>query len=294
MSFYITTDTGSDFPHEILNEMKDFAREPLPFTMDGVDFDGKTTTMSLPQFYTKLRAGGIPVTSRINDVSAKEFLESFLKQGNDVLHITLASTLSGTYESFEHAVQELKEEYPDRKLILIDSNAASGAQALLCYYAAQKRDAGESIEAVAQFVTDMIPKCCHYIAMNDLFYVYKGGRLTKSQAILGSIMKLKLVLCLDPNGKLNPFAKVITRKKSLEKLVECFESKITKDDFKAGRNILVIAHSDCEKEAQQLKQEVESRVSDARVFITDLGTIMGTHAGPDTMTFFFIGNDRNE
>lgn len=285
MSLYITTETTSDLPKE-MESYADTKVLPMVFIIDGTEY----TAMDAKEFYDLIRAGKLPTTSMVNEYAAKEFLEEIVKQGHDVLHIAFSSGLSGTCKSFMDAASQLQSEYPQRKIAVVDSLAASGGEGLLFYYAVKKRDSGVSFEELVDYVTTLRNNVCHYFTANDLFHLLRGGRVSKTQAIAGSMLQLKPVMHVTPEGKLAVVGKVMGRKKSLLALVDKMAEK--QDTFE--NEAILISHGDCFSEAEFLAEKVKERFPVKNVYFSDIGPIIGAHLGAGGMTLFFLGKNKEE
>lgn len=285
MSLYITTETTSDLPKE-MESYVDTKVLPMVFIIDGTEY----TAMDAKEFYDLIRAGKLPTTSMVNEYAAKEFLEEIVKQGHDVLHIAFSSGLSGTCKSFMDAASQLQSEYPQRKIAVVDSLAASGGEGLLFYYAVKKRDSGASFEELVDYITTLRNNVCHYFTANDLFHLLRGGRVSKTQAIAGSMLQLKPVMHVTPEGKLAVVGKVMGRKKSLLALVDKMAEK--QDTFE--NEAILISHGDCFSEAEFLAEKVKERFPVKTVYFSDIGPIIGAHLGAGGMTLFFLGKNKEE
>ena len=168
------------------------------------------------EFFQKLREGKMSVTSQINPEEAKEMLEPYVKEGKDVLHLAFSSALSGTCNSIKIAAEELQEEYPEAKVIVVDTLCACMGEAMLLYYALKQKEAGKTIEEVAQWVEENKLHVCHNVTVDDLFHLHRGGRVSKTAAVLGTMVKVKPIIHMDDNGALQVIGKERGRKKSLQ------------------------------------------------------------------------------
>ena len=290
MSYYITADNGVDFPRELLKNVENIAFEPLPVSFNGTEFDGKTNTITFEEFYKRVANKEYPKTSMVNIENATNFLENILKQGYDILHISLSSTLSGTHNSFEYAGKILQKKYPERKIFVLDSVCGGPGQSIVFYNAVKMRDNGVPIEKVYSAMAELKDKVCIGISIDDLFYLSKGGRITKEQAILGSIIKLKPILYFDTNGKLQHLCKVITKKKAMQRLAEIY---LENKDFSEGKNELFISHSDAYDDAEYLAALIRSESPETKIYIDYLGTTTGAFAGIGTVTIAFVSKRKN-
>lgn len=286
MSFVITTDSCSDLSIEYLKK-RNIGMIPLIFTIDGNDhFDDKS--MSSKEFFALVRSGKMSKSSLINSTRFEEFYEGYLKKGIDIIHISLSSELSGSHQNAIIAIETLKEKYPKRKLIAIDSLSASLGGGLLVHLLSNKKDAGDSYEDIVKYAKETVPKICAWFTVDDLNHLYRGGRLSKTSAILGTLLSVKPVMHIDDNGKLVPVAKAKGRKKSMKMIVDEME----KSAIDPQNSPIFISHADCKEEAEHLADLVRTRFDAKDVFVDVIGPVIGTHGGPGTLALFFVGNNR--
>ena len=207
-----------------------------------------------------------------------------------MLHLAFSSGLSGSYNSVRLAAEELKEEYPDRKIIVVDSLCASLGEGLFVYKAVQMKEAGASMEEVAAWLEEHKQNFCHVFTVDDLFHLYRGGRVSKAAAIVGTMINLKPLLHVDDEGHLIPLSKVRGRKKSLATLVSMMEERI--GSWKDKNDIIFISHGDCEEDAQYVAKLVREKFGYESFLINTIGATIGTHSGPGTVALFFMGEYR--
>lgn len=286
--YVITTDNNSDLPDKFLQE-HGIGCTYLSYSMDGNNY---THENFLPEheFYDAMRNGALPTTAQVNPESAKSLMEPYLKEGKDILHIAFSSGLSGTYNSCRIAAEELAEEYPQRKIIVIDSLGASLGQGLLVYLAQQKKEAGEDMGSVASWVEDNKLKMIHLFTVDDLNHLYRGGRISKTTAVIGSVLNIKPVLHVDGEGKLIALGKVRGRKKALLELVNLMDKKI--GSFHDSCDTIFISHGDCEEEARFVENKIKEKYNIKTVMINHVGATIGAHSGPGTVALFFAGDER--
>ena len=281
--FQIITDSGCDLPEEYFTE-HNVECVKLGFVMDGVDYQGEEGQDITPkEFYQKLKDGALPTTYQITPEVAREHIEPYLKNGTDVLVVAFSSGLSGTADSFIVASKELQKEYPERNIFVIDSLCASLGQGLLLHYVVEKADTGESIENTAAYVENLKLKIDHQFTVNDLFHLKRGGRVSSTTAVVGTMLNIKPTLHVDNAGKLTTTGKAIGRKRALRKLIEnmCETSDITSNDP------IYICHADCIEDAEYLKTAILERFPNNEVFINFIGPVIGCHAGIGTIAIFF-------
>ncbi len=286
MAYIITTDSCSDLSLEYLKK-RNIKMIPLMFTIDGKEhFDDKT--MNSKEFFSLVRSGKMSKSSLINATRFEEFFEDLIKQGFDIMHISLSSELSGSHQNAVIAMETLKAKYPKKKLVAIDSLSASLGGGLLVHLAADKKEAGASFEEVVEFARETAPKICAWFTVDDLNHLFRGGRVSKTSALLGTLLSVKPVMHIDSNGKLIPVAKAKGRKQSMKMLVDAMEK--TAIEPKTTR--INISHGDCEEEANYLAGLVRERFDAKDVFVDVIGPVIGTHGGPGTLALFFLGKER--
>ena len=286
--FVITVNSTVDLPLSWLEE-RNVPVIPLKYTIDGETYTDMYG-LSAKEFFAKLREGKMATTSQINPAEAKAALEPFLKEGKDVLHLAFSSGLSGSYNSVRLAAEELKEEYPDRKILVVDSLCASLGEGLFVYKAVQMKEAGASVDEVAAWLEEHKQNFCHVFTVDDLFHLYRGGRVSKAAAIVGTMINLKPLLHVDDEGHLIPLSKVRGRKKSLATLVSMMEERI--GSWKDKNDIIFISHGDCEEDAQYVAKLVREKFGYESFLINTIGATIGTHSGPGTVALFFMGEYR--
>ena len=284
--YVITVNSTVDLPKEWLEERK-VPVIPLKYTIDNetyTDMEG----LSSKEFFGKLRDGKMATTSQINPEEARAQLEPFLKEGKDVLHLGLSSGLSGTYNSMRIAGEELKEEYPEAKIIIIDTLCACLGEGLLLYKALQQKASGKTIEETAKWVEENKLHICHNVTVDDLFHLHRGGRISKASAVLGSVVQIKPIIHMDENGKLQVVGKERGRKKSLNKIVDMAVEQIKGWD----NDIAMITHGDCQEDAEYVAKLVRERLGIENILINNIGTVIGSHTGPGVVAVFVMGNKR--
>ena len=289
-SYVISTDTSCDFPLDYVQQHQ-IPLVSLYYSIDGKDgVNGCPKSEELKTFYQKMREGAETKTQQASVEDTEKLFRQILETGSDVLHIAFSSGLSGTANAARLAAETLKEEFPDRKIIVIDSLCASLGQGLLVDYALRMKDEGKSMEETAQWVQDHLQNICHLFTVDDLKYLQRGGRISKTTALLGTMIGIKPVLHVDEEGKLVPLSKVRGRKQSIQALVDKMEQNI--GSWKNEKQPIFISHGDCMEDAQYLAKLVKERFGYEEFLINDVGPTIGAHSGPGTLALFFLGETR--
>lgn len=288
MPYTLFTDSCCDMPQNYYAE-NGIHVLLLDYLISGHTF---TDNMSSPEefhrFYQQVRAGEMPTTVQINTSQFIAAFEPVLRQGEDVLYIGFSSALSGTYNSARLACEDLRERYPERKITVIDSVSASMGQGLLVHQVAQLKKQGESFDAVAQWVEDNKCNLHHWFTVDDLHHLHRGGRVSATSAVAGTMLDIKPVLHVDNKGRLIPQTKTRGRKKALRTLVDYMESLA----LDIGRTPVFISHGDCLEDALTLAEMIHERFDVAVDMIHFIGPIIGSHSGPGTVALFFMGKNR--
>lgn len=286
--YIITTDNTSDLPEAYIKEHS-LGMLSLTYMIDGETYNRKHE-LPYKEFFEKMRAGSMPTTSQVNPEEAKEELREFLLAGKDIIHIAFSSGLSGSYNSIRIAAEDLCEEMQDRKITVIDSLSASLGEGLLVYKAVQLKEQGMEYEELVKWLEDHKLNVVHNFTVDDLFHLYRGGRVSKAAAVLGTMIHLKPVLHVDQEGHLIPIAKVRGRKKSLAALVENMEKQI--GSYRDKNDIVFISHGDCIEDAEYVKSMIEEKFAVKAFLINPVGPVIGAHSGPGTLALFYMGDIR--
>ncbi len=286
--FLITTDSSCDLNKEYYEE-HNIPLVSLKYQLNGKQYDFFNGP-SQKEFFAQMRAGAMPTTSQVNPDEARKLFEPLLKEGYDILHLAFTSGLSGTYNSARIAGEELAEEYPDRKIIVIDTLCASMGQGLLLHKAVKLRDAGRSMEEIADWVENNKLHLCHDVTVDDLNHLWRGGRISRSTAIIGTMAGIKPIIHVNDEGKLINIGKVRGRKKSLLHLVDMMAEQIK--DYDGENDEVFITHGDVEEDAQFVANAIRERFGITNFNIQIIGTVIGSHTGPGVVAIFFMGTKR--
>lgn len=288
--YVLLTDSSADLTDALVKELG-VEVLPLSFTMRNKTYRNWPDNREIDpkDFYRQLREGEMATTSAVNVSDFTETIEPHLKEGRDVLVVAFSSGLSATCHSAQIAAQELSEQYPERKVYVVDSLCASLGQGLLVWYAARMKNEGRGIGEVRDWLEENKLHLCHWFTVDDLHFLKRGGRLSGTAALVGTMLGIKPILRITEDGKLVPMEKVRGRKQSLHILLEHME-KTFRD---TGDQVVFIVHGDCPDDAAYLKKEIKSRYHIKRIVTNNIGPIIGSHTGPGAIAIFYIGKGRN-
>ena len=285
-NYQIITDSCCDLTNEMIEKLN------LKVVSLSMMFRGQTLADSvsgdIKAFYDAMRGGESATTSAVNPEGWATVMEPALAAGKDVLVIAFSSGLSTTYQSAMIAADELREKYPDRKIVVVDSLCASLGQGLLCWHAAKKRDEGLSLEELAQWIEDHKLNLCHWFTVDDLQYLKRGGRISAATALVGTLLNIKPVLHVDNEGHLVSVSKSRGRKASIQALADQME----KLALPGENDFISICHADCYDDASALAEMLKKKLGVKEVFIGYTGAVIGSHSGPGTLALFFLGSQR--
>ena len=286
-SFTIMADTSCDLPLEYM-ERHEIATIPIPFHIDGVQHGGgRWQEISDKEFYGALGKGSVAGTALINPESFEQVFAEYAGCGEKLLVITLSSGLSGTYQNSVIALDEIKGKYPDCGIFSVDSINAAGGVGLLTMLAINKRDEGATLEETAEWLSGVRHSCISLFTVDDLMYLHRGGRLSKVSAIAGSIIGIKPLLNVAPDGTLKLKDKVRGRNAALDRLVAQMKRSLNAG---AKPGAVVISHSDCVGDAEKLAAKIRQEIGAGEIVIEMMGPVIGAHVGPGTVALFFKGD----
>ena len=287
--YVIMTDSSCDLPAALAEEMQ---LEVLPLTVYVDDdtfnnyLDGRE--IGFHDFYERLKTARNVKTSAVNQASFLEFMEPLVAAGRDVLYLGFSSGLSGTYNAGELAAAELREKYPDRRIYTVDTLCASLGQGLLVYHCWKQKQAGKSIEEVRDYAEANKLHLCHWFTVDDLMFLKRGGRVSATTAIVGSMLSIKPVMHVDNEGHLIKTDTARGRKASIRALV----AEMEKRGVDLSDQHIFISHGDCEDDANYLAGLVRDRFGVKEITINYVGPVIGAHSGPGTLALFFLGTER--
>lgn len=284
--FEIITDSACDFSAA---EYKSLGLTCVPLTVEfrGAVSDDRNDD-SLKDFYDGLRTGDAAKTAAVNPEAWKSAMIPALEKGKDVLVMAFSSGLSTTCQSAQIAASELREEYPQRQILVVDTLCASMGQGLLTWYACRKRAAGACLTEVYNWVQENKLHLCHWFTVDDLFFLKRGGRINAATALVGTMLNIKPVLHVDDEGHLISVSKARGRKASIDALAK----KISELEGGFDNSTMAISHGDCREDAEYLAKLLKEKYGAKEVIINYVGAVIGSHSGPGTLALFFMGKHR--
>ena len=284
--YVIFSDSGCDASDEMFDAWG-VKHRSLTFVFTDSPIQYSNDDMPVEVFYKKMRGGGVAKTSAVNIETFIWAFEEELKAGRDILYLGFSTGLSTTANSAEAAAKELSPKYPERRIVTVDTLCASGGEGLIVYLASLQKKAGKSIDEVAEFVKSKIPHLCHWFTVEDLVYLKRGGRVSPTVALVGSLLGIKPVMHVDDEGHLIKVSAARGRKASIKALADKYAELCTDTDAP-----VFISHGDCEKDARILADMLRERCGAKDITLTFIGPVIGAHAGPGTIALFFVGKKR--
>lgn len=284
--FVILTDSSCDLSAAT---MRQYGIESIALE---VNIEGVGTKyndeLDIKEFYDLARAKTNIKTSAINMERFKEFFKKYLDEGKDIIYLGFSSGLSVTYMNGKNACDELAEYYPDRKIVAIDTLCASRGQGLLVTLAAIKKNEGATFDEVVKYVEDTKLHLCHWFTVDDLFFLKRGGRVSATTAVLGTVLSIKPVMHVDNDGHLINVAKARGRRASIVAMVD----KVAETGIDPDSQLMYICHGDCIEDAQLLSDLIKEKYPNREIIIDYTGPVIASHSGPGTLAIFFIGTER--
>ena len=286
MTVKILTDSCCDLPEEII---KEYSIDVIPITVikDEIEYADKVDIQP-KQVYEGMKKGNVYKTAQI---SPNDFQNQFIKyaeEGQSVVYVAFSSGLSGTYQTSVFVRNQMKDDYPNLDIDIVDTKAATIGFGLVVYRAAQLAKEGKSKEEIIELCNYYANNLISIFTVDDLEYLYRGGRVSKSQAVIGGLLNVKPILHVDDDGKLAPLEKVRGRSKVLKRMLELMEEKYDQRSPEAG--YVTISHGDDIETANKLKLMIEERFGKKTFIINMIGAAVGSHSGPNTIALFFAGN----
>ncbi len=274
--YQIVVDSTADLSEDLVREL-DVKVIPFPFTINGISYKHypDQREMAVADFYQKMDAGALPVTSQVNPSAYEDYFGELLSQGKDLVYICFASAMSGSFENALVASRTLRASFPGRKIHVVDSYCASVGEAALIYAACQMRDQGASADELLSYIIEERTQIQHYFMVEDLFHMKRGGRLRTQEKSLGSALKIKTILSVNEIGKVCIKAKVRGTKNAMQDLI----SRVTSDVDDSDEIIYFIGHANCRERAEQIRDELVTKKFCKKIYICDVGPVVGSHVG---------------
>lgn len=288
-NYQIFTDATADLSPALLAGLPSVEIIPMQVEIGGTEYTyGTPEGISAKEFYQLQRVGNFATTSQINPTVYFQSFEPWLRRGTDILYFCFSSGLSGTYQSAILAIEELQQEYPERRIICIDTLGAAAGEGFLVREAAKKQMAGLTIDELAAWVMKNRLQVCHWFTVDTFTHLKHGGRVSATAAAMGTALQIKPLLHVDEQGKLQAVEKPRGRKKAIGAQLARMEQGWTPELGK----LVLIGHADDPEAAAILKGRVLDKFPDAEIQVVDIGPIIGAHTGPGALTLFYWGNNR--
>jgi DegV family protein with EDD domain len=288
-NYVIMTDSASDMPAHLVQEFG-VTLIPLQFNINENDYydDPLNRVLAPEDFYAMMRQGHMGRTAQVNTQQFIEVFDTILQSGQDLIYLGFSSKISGTYDASVMAAQQMTEKYPDRNVLTIDTKCASLGLTLLVDLAAQKKNEGMSVLELYEWVNAQLPRLCHWVTVEDLVYLKRGGRISAASSLVGKTLNIKPIIHVDNEGSLISVGKTRGRKQSLEFLAQ----KMSELCVSPEDQTVYICHADTLQDAQTLEASIKSLLTVKEVRISMMGPVIGSHVGPGTMALFFLGRER--
>ena len=289
MGYKLFSDVTADISEELMRGMPEVELVPMQVELGGENYIyGPGGDLTVEHFYAEQRAGKFASTSQINPMVYRECFEKTLKAGEDILYLCFSSGLSSTLQSANLCAQELREEYPERKLIVVDTLCAAVGEAMLVREAARKQQEGLTIEELAAWVEENRLKICHWFTVDSFDHLKHGGRVSAAAAAVGTMLQIKPLLHVDDEGKLRVAEKPRGRKQAIRTQIALMMEGWTPE---MGR-LVVIGHGRCPDDVEQLRQAVLKEFPDADIRVAYIGPVIGAHTGPGMLALIYWGTNR--
>ncbi len=285
MSYQIITDSCCDLTQQQYQK-HNLSWVPLTVTYEGQSRQDFLDPAQVKAFYDCLREGVQATTSAANPQDWRGCMEPLLAQGEDLLVLVFSSALSTTYQSAVIAAGDLRERYPQRTIHVIDTLCASIGQGLLVHHACRKREEGMSLEDLAAWVEEEKLHLCHWVTVDDLSHLKRGGRISATTAIMGTMLNVKPIIKMDNEGRLINCAKVRGRKTAMDYLIQKFQETATE------RSLVCIGHGDCPEDAAVLERRLKEECGVETTVTGYVGPVIAAHTGPGVLVIFFLGTHR--
>ncbi|MDF2906350.1 MAG: hypothetical protein K0R34_1671 [Herbinix sp.] len=287
--YVIVSDATLDLPANVLIEY-DIRVIPMGVNVENEEYQHfpDERELSIEDFYLKLKNGATSHTTQITPAIFMDYFEEILKQGKDILYIAFSSGLSGTYNTSQIVIRDLMEDYPDRKIYSIDSLCASIGEGLLVLNAAMQKQNGMDIEELKEWVEENKRRSRHWFTVKDLYFLKRGGRISSIEAMVGTALKIRPVLSMDPEGKLSVVSKIRGTRVELDYM----RAKLEEEGTELSSQTIIIGHGDDLAQAKELENLIRGSVAVKDIIISKIGPIIGTHTGPGMLALVFMGEKK--
>lgn len=288
MKTVLLIDSCSDLPLEYV-EKNNIAYIPFTYEIKGIEHkDDFGKTIKYKDFYDELRKGEMSRTSQVNVHLYYEEFKKHIKEGNSIIYVGFSSGLTGSINNANMAREQIIEEFKDADITIVDTKSASLGEGLLVYYAHEMLRGNYTKNEIVNWLEENKLKLNHWFTVEDLNHLKRGGRISSTAAVVGTLLNIKPILCVDNNGGLVAFEKVKGRKKALKTLVE----KLSENIVNAEEQIIGISHGDCIEDAEYLRDLILEKYKVKDFIINNMGPVIGSHTGPGVVTLFFLGDKR--
>ena len=286
-NFIISTDSTGDLPSSYLKE-NNISIHPLYYILDGEEYIPGVKDMPVKDFYQALKNGKMPTTSAANPENVMDKMKEQVEKGYDILHISFSSGLSSSYNTTQICAESVMEEFPEAKIIVVDSLSGTVGQGFLVMKAVDMKKQGKTIDEIATWLNENKKHIIHEFIVSDLNHLFRGGRLSKTQALVGTMLNIQPILHMDDEGKLANIGKVRGRKKALHVLADNIEKNV---DIKNLKEVF-ISHGDCIEDAQYLADRIKHKYGIENIMIQDICPTIGAHTAQGTVVVAYFGDKR--
>ena len=286
--YQLFCDSNCELWHTKIEELKlNLIRMPYTFELEEFFYDmGKEHDFK--NFFDRMRAGATPKTQALNEYAYMEYFEPVLARGEDIYYISFSHQMSGTFNAMNNVIEQLKEKYPEREIRVKDTKGISLGSGFVTYYGAVKYNEGATMDELDEYLDQLIPQTAIYFVVDDLTYLYRGGRVSGVSMVVGNLLGIKPVLYINDEGKIVNIDKVKGLKKALSALLAIMKEKATELD----KYDVYLAHGDAEEEALRFKEKVLEQHPEANVIVQPIGPVIGSHCGPGTIGLIFHAKQR--
>lgn len=286
--FIISTESNADLSEEFIMT-NGICVIPHYYSIED-EIYGEDKELSIKEFYDAMRAGKKAGTMASNPLVIEEKFTKYVKEGKDILHISFSSALSGGCSNVTMMSKDVMEKYPEAKILVLDTLSASAGEMIMIMKALELKKEGKSIEETMAVLEGLVPHICAHFTVDDLNHLYRGGRLSKTSAVVGSLMDVKPILHINDEGRLVALSKTRGRKKSMNALLNNIEVRM--GEWKDKQIAIGVLHGDCEEEALYLKQLIIDKLDYDTIIVRPVGPSIGAHSGPGLLGVVFLGDYR--